>query len=194
MRRPRTRAGASSVGHRLGDHPPGGATGSQVAIAASRDSVAGTTTTFTISAAPATGSNATIQNVQVTFGDGAAAVDLGAVSGDDVRAASVCGPRDLYRVDHRHRQRWRDSDRVHPGRGRGARGADGFHRGRRRSRGGPTTTFTISVAPATGSNAAIRNVRVTFGDGTAPVDLGGVTGNAITSSMCMRPPALYRCR
>jgi hypothetical protein len=52
-----------------------------VSVAASGSLVAGTATTFTISAEPAAGSGATIQNVQVAFGDGTAPANLGAVSG-----------------------------------------------------------------------------------------------------------------
>jgi len=52
-----------------------------LSVTASANPVAGAATTFTITAAPAPGSGATIQNVRVTFGDGTPAVDLGAVSG-----------------------------------------------------------------------------------------------------------------
>ena len=58
--------------------PPGSPT---VSVTAGANPVAGTATTFTISAAPAPGTTATIQNVRVGFGDGTPAVDLGAVSG-----------------------------------------------------------------------------------------------------------------
>lgn len=40
------------------------------------------------------------------------------------------------------------------------------------------TTFTISVAPAAGSNTTIRNVSISFGDGSQ-ADLGAPTGAAI---------------
>ena len=45
---------------------------------------------------------------------------------------------------------------------------------------GTATTFTISAAPATGSNATILNVRVNFGDTSATVDLGAVSGTTTT--------------
>jgi PKD repeat protein len=48
------------------------------------------------------------------------------------------------------------------------------------AKAGTATTFTISAAPAAGTNATIQNVRVTFGDGTAPVDLGAVSGTTTT--------------
>src|SRR4029077_18963277 len=51
-----------------------------VSVTAGATPVAGTATIFTVTAAPAAGSNTTIQKVVVTFGDGSE-VDLGAVNG-----------------------------------------------------------------------------------------------------------------
>jgi PKD repeat protein len=151
-----------------------------VSVTASANPVAGVATTFTISAAPAPGSNTTIQNVRVTFGDGAPAVDLGAVSGSTT-TQHVFAAAGSYTVS------------VTATASNGAT-ASASTQAVVAAPGAPTVsvtvganpqagtpaTFTISAAPAPGSNTTIQNVRVTFGDNTAPVDLGAVSNSTTT--------------
>src|SRR5262245_55622923 len=66
-------------------------------IAANGPAVAGTPITFTISATPAAGTNTTIRNVSVSFGDGGA-TDLGAVSGTDIAVQHVYATGGTYTV------------------------------------------------------------------------------------------------
>ena len=150
-----------------------------VSLTASPNPVAGVATTFTITAAPATGGN--IQNVHVTFGDGTAPVDLGAVSGS-TSTQHVYAAAGTYTV----------SVIVTDGGGGTATASTQVVV---TAPGAPTvsvtasanpvsgsvTTFTIAAAPGPGSNTTIQNVRVTFGDGSAPGDdLGAISGSTTT--------------
>jgi adhesin/invasin len=69
-----------------------------VSITASANPTAGTVTTFTVSATPATGSNATITSLRVDFGDGTPQGDLGASSGASIPVQHVYQNPGTYRA------------------------------------------------------------------------------------------------
>ena len=151
-----------------------------VSVTASANPIAGTATTFTVAAAPAPGSNTTVQNVRVTFGDGTAPVDLGAVS-TSTTTQHVYAAGGSYTVS------------VTATASNGATGTASIQvvvaapnapsvsvTASANPVAGTATTFTITAAPAAGSNTTIQNVQVTFGDGTAPVNLGAVSGSTTT--------------
>jgi hypothetical protein len=69
-----------------------------VSISASANPTAGVLTTFTVAATPATGSNATITDVRVDFGDGTPQADLGASSGTNIPVQHVYQTAGTYRA------------------------------------------------------------------------------------------------
>ena len=157
--------------------PPGSPT---VSLTASANSVAGAATTFTVGAAPAPGTNATIQNVRVTFGDGNTPVDLGAVSGPTT-TQHVYVAAGTYSVSATATDSGGRTSTVAMQVVVGAPGSPAVSvTASAKPVANTATTFTIGATPAPGTNATIQNVRVTFGDGSAPVDLGAVSGTTTT--------------
>src|SRR6185295_20357739 len=158
-----------------------GAPAPTVSVTAGANPVAGTATTFTITAAPAAGSNTTIQNVRVTFGDGTPPVDLGAV-GNSTTTQHVYAAPGNYTASatatvSNGATATASTQVVVTGPGAPSLSVTVSTT---RPVAGTPTTFTITTAPPPGTNATIQNVRVTFGDGTAPVDLGAVGGSSTT--------------
>jgi PKD repeat protein len=156
-------------------------------VTAGANAIAGNATTFTITAAPAPGSNTTIQKVLVTFGDGAAPVDLGAVSGSTttqhvyaasgtytVSATATASSGGTASASSQVVVAPRPSPSVSI-----SAGANPVT-----SR---ATTFTITTAPAPATNAAIQSVQVNFGDLTPPANLGAVSGTATTQHVYAAP-------
>jgi PKD repeat protein len=151
-----------------------------VSITPGASAVAGSPTTFTVTASPAAGGNATIRSVQVTFGDGTAAVDLGAVSGS-ATTQHVYASAGTFSVSATATDSNGATATASTQVSVAAPGAPSVSLTPSASVvAGSPATFTINAAPAAGSSATIQNVRVTFGDGTAPVDLGAVSGAATT--------------
>ncbi len=151
-----------------------------VSVTASASPVAGSATTFTITATPASGSNTALQNVRVTFGDGTAAVDLGAVSGSTT-TQHVYATGGSYTVSAVATASNGGTATASTQVVVAAPGAPSISvTASANPVAGSATTFTITAAPAPGSNATIQNVQVTFGDSTAPVDLGAVSGSTTT--------------
>jgi PKD repeat protein len=152
-----------------------------VSMTASPSPVAGRAMTFTIAAAVAAGSNVTMQNVRVTFGDGTAPVDLGGVTGAAITVGHVYASAGTYlatviATDSASGTATASTQVVviaptAPSVSVAVAGSPVA---------GAPTTFTINAVPAAGSGSTIQNVRVTFGDGTAPVDLGAVSGTTTT--------------
>ena len=102
-----------------------------VSVTSSANPVAGSATVFTINAVPAPGGNATIQNVRVTFGDGTAPVDLGAVSGTTSTQHAYTAAGTYTRARDGNREQRRDGDRIHAGGGRSAPIPERLDRGQR---------------------------------------------------------------
>ena len=151
-----------------------------VSVTASASPVAGVVTTLTITAAPAPGSGTTIQNVRVTFGDGAPAVDLGAVSGSTT-TQHIYAAGGSYTVSVTATASNAATAVASTQVAVAAPGAPSVSvTAGANPIAGNSTTFTVTAAPAPGSNTTIQNVRVTFGDGSAPVDLGAVSGSTTT--------------
>jgi PKD repeat protein len=153
-------------------------TAPSVSVVVTGSSVANAPTTFTINAAPAAGSGSTIQNVRVTFGDGSAPVDLGAVNAatttQHVYAASGSYTVTATATDSAGVTATSSVQVVvaAPGAPSVAISASA------NPVAGSPVTFTITAAPAPGSNTTIQKVVVDFGDKTPPVDLGAVSSPA----------------
>jgi hypothetical protein len=150
-----------------------------ISVAATGRPVANSPTTFTITTAPPPGTNATITNVQVDFGDNTTVVNLGAVPGSATTQHVYASAR-TYTV----------SATATASNGGAATASTQVVVAAPPSPSisiavsanpvtGRATTFTITTAPAPGSGTTIQNVRVDFGDNTA-LNLGAVAGTATT--------------
>jgi PKD repeat protein len=141
--------------------------------------VAGTPATFAVGATPAAGSPTTIQSVKVTFGDGTPSVDLGAITAptttQHVYAASGSYTVSVVATDSGGTTATASVQVVV-----GAPAPTVSVTAGANPVVGTPTTFTITAVAAAGSNTTIQNVRVAFGDGTPPVDLGAINAPTTT--------------
>jgi len=156
-----------------------------VSVTVSARPVAGTPTIFTITAAPAPGTSATIQNVQVTFGDGTPPVNLGAVGSATTQHVYAVGTFNASVTATASNGGTATATTqvvvaAPPSPSVSISASANPTTGR-------ATTFTITTATAPGSNATIQNVRVNFGDSTAPADLGAVGSTATTQHVYGAP-------
>lgn len=161
--------------------------GPGVAITATQNAVAGTPTTLTISVTPAAGT--TVQNVQVSFGDGTPPANLGAISGSSstqhvyasagsytasVTATAVGGGTTTGSTIVIVGTARPPTITITPAANPMARIA---------------TSFTIATTPA-GATTTVQSVRVTFGDNAPAVVLGAVNGT-VTVDHTYEQPGTY---